>query len=90
MSLPPASPPPLISYSCPPSPLSTYLFTFTPLFFHHHFTQDVKPGFVATAMSGIQKTSRFVPNPITYTRAAVASIGINVHGRYQLVIAFSC
>ena len=39
-------------------------------------SQDVKPWFVATVMSGIQRASRFAPDPITYTRAAVATIGI--------------
>jgi len=89
-SLPPL--PPLIPYSCPPSPLSTYLFTFTPLFFHHHLTQDVKPAFVATAMSGIRKTSRFVPNPITYTRAAVATIGIQhtTYGYFYHALQVGC
>ena len=27
-------------------------------------------------MSGIRRTSRLVPDPVTYTRAAVATIGI--------------
>ena len=39
-------------------------------------SQDVKPWFVATVMSGIQRASRFAPDPITYARAAVATIGI--------------
>ena len=39
-------------------------------------SQDVKPHFVATAMSGIQRASRFAPDPVTYARAAVATIGI--------------
>ena len=46
-------------------------------------SQDVKPGSVATAMartvislSGMAENSRFAPDPITYTRAAVATIGI--------------
>ena len=39
-------------------------------------SQDVKPCLVATALSGIRRTSRLVPDPITYARAAVATIGI--------------
>ena len=27
-------------------------------------------------MSGIRRSSRFIPDPVTYTRAAVATIGI--------------
>ena len=32
-------------------------------------------------MSGIRRTSRFIPDPVTYTRAAVATIGIQ-HATY--------
>ena len=46
-------------------------------------SQDVKPYLVATAMartaissSGMVENTRFVPDPVTYTRAAVATIGI--------------
>ena len=39
-------------------------------------SQDVKPHFVATAMSGIRRASRIAPDPVTYARAAVATIGI--------------
>ena len=39
-------------------------------------SQVVKPHFVATAMSGIRRASRLAPDPVTYTRAAVATIGI--------------
>ena len=59
----------LLSYPPSVSLLSTFHFSF-PL------SQVVKPHFVATAMSGIQRTSRFIPDPVTYTRAAVATIGI--------------
>ena len=38
--------------------------------------QTVTPSFVATSMSKIRKSSYFVPDPIYYTRAAVATIGI--------------
>ena len=44
--------------------------------------QAVKPHFVATAMSGIRRTSRFVPDPVTYTRATVATVGIQ-HTTYH-------
>ena len=30
-------------------------------------SQAVKPHFVATAMSGIRRASRFIPDPVTYT-----------------------
>jgi len=87
-SLPPL--PPLISYPCPPSLSPLYLHT--PLFFHHHLAQDVKPAFVATAMTGFQRTSRFIPSPTTYTRAAVATIGIQhtTYGYYYHALQVGC
>ena len=77
--------------SLSPLYLPIYL-TFKPLFFHHHLTQDVKPGFVATAMSGIRKTSRSIPSPITYTRAAVATIGIQhtTYGYFYHALQVGC
>ncbi len=40
------------------------------------------PGFVATAMTGIKTPSLLAPDPVVYSRAAVATIGIqnNTYG----------
>eukprot|EP00731_Ephydatia_muelleri_P021413 Em0014g4a len=38
--------------------------------------QTVMPAFVATSMSKIRKASFFVPDPVSFTRAAVATVGI--------------
>ena len=40
------------------------------------FFQTVMPAFVATSMSKIRKASFFVPDPVSFTRAAVATVGI--------------
>ena len=68
----------------PSSPLSPT--TVHPIFLLSHpypTSQDVKPSSVTTAMarttislSGMVENSRFTPDPVTYTRAAVATIGI--------------
>ena len=44
--------------------------------------QTVAPFFVATAMSGIRRANWIVAHPVAYTRAAVATIGIQrfTHG----------
>ena len=39
-------------------------------------TQNVKPFFVATAMSGIRRANFLVPSPEAMAKAAVATIGI--------------
>lgn len=41
--------------------------------------QAVSPGFVTTAMSGFKRPRWWVPDPMTYTRSAVATIGIQKH-----------
>ncbi|XP_064602706.1 very-long-chain 3-oxoacyl-CoA reductase-like [Liolophura sinensis] len=38
--------------------------------------QSVLPGFVATNMSGIKKTSLQVPSPTTFVRSALATVGV--------------
>ena len=45
-------------------------------------TKCVAPFYVATSMSRIRHTSFFVPDPVSYARAAVATIGIKkfTHG----------
>ena len=80
--LPPSLPPSLLPFfppSLPPSlhpslPSSLPLNLLPSLY----CCQDVKPFGVATAMnmSGLESSSRFAPEPNTYTRAAVATIGI--------------
>ena len=53
--------------------------------------QTVTPAFVATAMSGIKRTSFFVPSAVAYARAAVATIGIlnNTFGCFAHTIQVS-
>ncbi|XP_019858264.1 PREDICTED: very-long-chain 3-oxoacyl-CoA reductase-like [Amphimedon queenslandica] len=41
--------------------------------------QCVSPGFVATAMSGIRRPSLIAPDPVTYAKRAVATIGLRDH-----------
>ena len=41
--------------------------------------QCVSPAFVATAMSGIRRPSLFAPDPVTYAKRAVATIGLREH-----------
>ena len=66
------APPTLLSFPCLPL-ICLYPFL---SFSTYHLTQEVKPSFVATALVHIQRTSRSIPSPITYARAAVATIGI--------------
>ena len=40
------------------------------------FLQNVCPGLVATAMSGVSKTSLMSPSPESYVSSAVATIGV--------------
>ena len=67
----------LHTYSTPP--LSSHPTTTPPPL---SFPQDVKPFMVDTAMTrpvlaiSSVETSRLIPDPVTYTRAAVATIGI--------------
>lgn len=39
--------------------------------------QSVMPGFVSTKMSGIRKSSAFVPSPEEYVDSAIATIGVD-------------
>ena len=70
------------SISFPPSfhlsfpSIFSAMYVFPLSLFLSFLCQAVKPHFVATAMSGIQRASRFALDPVTYTRAAVATIGI--------------
>lgn len=38
--------------------------------------QSVMPGFVATKMPGIKKTSTFVPSPAEYVQSALSLLGV--------------
>jgi 17beta-estradiol 17-dehydrogenase / very-long-chain 3-oxoacyl-CoA reductase len=77
--------------SCQPTPMLN-VYTATKQFVRYFSTslqteyqskgiivQCVYPGFVATAMTGIKRPKWWAPDPITYTRSAVSTIGIQQH-----------
>ena len=49
------------------------------------FLQTVACGMVTTAMSNARKVTFFTPDPVTYSRAAVGTIGIQdyTHGYWS-------